>query len=241
MGLSQRAGKRPDETRSDATRWATFCMGLMSGLRNIYSRLRLKVNEAKSAVAIVFGRKFLGFRFGETPGGEVKRMIAPQAKDDFKHRIRQVTGRNRGRSMEEVVEALRRYMPGWKGYFRLSQMQESPAKSRKSTIEETVSSELNQCDAKLADINFATFCRGLMQGDFTDLDRWLRHRLRALHLKHWGRGTTTYRALRAMGVEHGQAAKVAMFTRRWWRNSQLNLNRILTVAYFDRLGVPRLF
>jgi len=72
------------------------------------------------------------------------------------------------------------------------------------------------------------------------LDEWLRHRLRAIQLKHWRRGTTMYRSLRAMGATRDQAARVAGNARRWWHNSRYELNRLLPIAYFDRLGVPRL-
>ena len=73
-----------------------------------------------------------------------------------------------------------------------------------------------------------------------ELDEWLRHRLRALQLKQWKRGTTMYRELRALGATHEVAHRVAANSRRWWRNSAKLLNSVLTVAYFDRLGVPRL-
>lgn len=73
-----------------------------------------------------------------------------------------------------------------------------------------------------------------------DLDEWLRHRLRALRLKQWGRGTTMYRELRALGATSAHAARVAGNARRWWRNSRYELHRIMPIAYFDRLGVPRL-
>lgn len=75
---------------------------------------------------------------------------------------------------------------------------------------------------------------------FRELDEWLRHRLRALQLKHWRRGTTIYRELRAVGASSDQAARVAGNARRWWHNSRLELNRILPIAFFDRLDVPRL-
>ena len=61
-----------------------------------------------------------------------------------------------------------------------------------------------------------------------------------MQLKHWRRGTTMYRELRALGASSEQAARVAGNARRWWRNSACELNRRLTIAYFDRLGVPRL-
>jgi hypothetical protein len=73
-----------------------------------------------------------------------------------------------------------------------------------------------------------------------ELDKWLRHRLRALHLKQWRRGTTAYRELRALGATPEQAARIAAHERRWWRYSGSELNRVLPLGYFDRLGVPRL-
>jgi hypothetical protein len=73
-----------------------------------------------------------------------------------------------------------------------------------------------------------------------ELDEWLRHRLRALQLKHWRRGKTMYRELRALGATSEQAARIAGNARRWWRNSRYELNRMMPISYFDRLGVPRL-
>lgn len=72
------------------------------------------------------------------------------------------------------------------------------------------------------------------------LDEWLRHRLRAIHLKHGQRGTTAFRELRALGADVDTAASIASGLRRWWYSSALSLNRILTMAYFDKLGVPKL-
>lgn len=77
-------------------------------------------------------------------------------------------------------------------------------------------------------------------GVFRRLDQWLRHRLRALQLKHWKRGKTMYRALLALGARPEQARRVAANSRRWWRNSRYELNRLLSVGYFDALGLPRL-
>lgn len=83
---------------------------------------------------------------------------------------------------------------------------------------------------------------GLAQtpGVWRELDEWLRHRLRAIQLKQWRRGTTIYRELLALGASPKVARQVAANSRRWWHNSRLALNRVLTIAYFDRLGVPRL-
>ena len=81
----------------------------------ITQELKLKVNEAKSAVARPQERKFLGFSF--TAGPEVKRVIAPKALDRFKQRIREITGRAKGVSMKTTMEELAPYMRGWRSYF----------------------------------------------------------------------------------------------------------------------------
>ncbi|MES6339256.1 group II intron maturase-specific domain-containing protein, partial [Cutibacterium acnes] len=83
---------------------------------------------------------------------------------------------------------------------------------------------------------------GLAQtpGVWRSLDEWLRHRLRAIHLKHWKRGSTIYRELLNLGASEHVAKRVAGNSRCWWRNSAGELNRVLTIAYFDKLGVPRL-
>jgi RNA-directed DNA polymerase len=72
-------------------------------LRRCYAKLHLVVNESKSAVASVFGRKFLGYSLWMARGGEVKRRVADKPLDAFKHRIRQLTRRCGGRSMSDVV------------------------------------------------------------------------------------------------------------------------------------------
>ena len=72
-----------------------------------------------------------------------------------------------------------------------------------------------------------------------ELDEWLRHRMRAVQLKQWRRGTTMFRELRKLGASVDLAARIAGNARRWWRNSRMGLNMLLPIAYFDRLGVPR--
>src|SRR6185436_3806673 len=83
--------------------------------RFITHRLNLKVNEAKSAVAQPQERKFLGFSF--TAGLEVKRVIACKAVDRFQQRIREITRRAKGVSMETTMEELAPYLRGWRSYF----------------------------------------------------------------------------------------------------------------------------
>jgi len=84
------------------------------------ARARHKVNETKSAVASVFGRKFLGYAFWRA-GGMVKRRVADKAIKAFKDRIRELTSRVTGRSLKAVVERLGVFVRGWKAYFRLAQ------------------------------------------------------------------------------------------------------------------------
>ena len=79
-------------------------------------RLKLKVNETKSAVAHVTKRKFLGYSFRRD--SELK--VANQSLVKFKNRIRELTSRNRGRKLEHVIKELNQYLNGWISYFRLS-------------------------------------------------------------------------------------------------------------------------
>jgi RNA-directed DNA polymerase len=83
--------------------------------RFITQRLKLKVNETKSAVARPQERKFLGFSF--TDGPEIRRAIAPKALTRFKDKIREITRQAKGISIETTVKRLATYMVGWRGYF----------------------------------------------------------------------------------------------------------------------------
>ncbi|AXO63819.1 group II intron reverse transcriptase/maturase [Pseudomonas sp. phDV1] len=174
---------------------------VMALLRRLYARLRLRINEAKSRVSSVFaGRKFLGYSFWVAPKGVIKRTVAKKALETFKQRVRQLSRRSYGRSLQQVVERLSSYLEGWKGYYRLAQ-----------------TSRVWQM-----------------------LDEWLRHRLRAIQLKQWKQGKTMFRELRALGASRTVAQRVAANSRRWWCNSGKLLNRVLNLAWFDRLGLARL-
>lgn len=173
---------------------------VMAMFRHLYSRLGLRVNESKSAVGSAFGRKFLGYGFWLDPDGKIRRWAASKAIQAFKQRIRKLTTRNGGRSLEQVIEGLRPYLLGWKAYFCLSQ-------------------------------TTAMWKR---------LDGWIRRRLRAIQLKQWRTGKTTYRELRRMGAPPDLAARVAADSHRLWHNSAGLIHGVLTVAWFDRLGLPRL-
>lgn len=87
--------------------------------RFLTTKLKLKVNQAKSAVARPRKRKFLGFSF--TGGREPRRRIAPKVVLRFKERMRELTRRTRGVSMEQRAKELSAYLRGWRGYFGFCQ------------------------------------------------------------------------------------------------------------------------
>jgi len=166
----------------------------------ITRRLKLKVNEQKSAVARPVARKFLGFSF--TNAREPKRRIADKALVRFKRKVRELTGRTRGVSIERMTKELASYLRGWKSYFGFS---ETP------TVLES-------------------------------LDQWIRRRLRSMIWKQWKRGRVRFRKLCDRGVSRNLAASTAGNTHGPWRiaNSPA-LSHAFPIAYFDSLGVPRLF
>lgn len=173
---------------------------VMQALVRLYAKLRLRINESKSAVTRVWDRKFLGYSFWVAKGHEVKRRVASKALMAMKRRVRELTARSCGRSLSTVVAELRGYLLGWKAYFR----------------------------------------RADTPGVFREIDEWIRHRLRAIQLKQWKRGTTVYCELRARGIGDDAASRVAAHARRWWATSGLGLHLALPASHFDALGLPRL-
>ena len=168
--------------------------------RFITQKLKLKVNEQKSAVARPVERKFLGFSL--TNARAPKRRIAAKAVQRFKRKVRELTGRTRGISIERMAKELASYLHGWKSYFGFA---ETP-------------------------------------WVFEELDRWIRRRLRSMIWKQWRRGTVRFKQLCARGVRRDLAATAAGSAHGPWRiaNSPA-LACALPIAYFDSLGVPRMF
>ena len=93
---------------------------VMKGLVALYAKLKLKINPAKSAVARAWERSFLGYSFWVGPGKTIKRRVAPKAYAKLRMRLREITSRNGGRSLTQVVALLRSYLVGWRSYFRLA-------------------------------------------------------------------------------------------------------------------------
>lgn len=95
---------------------------MQSLTRFIEGHLKLQINKGKSAVARPWERSFLGFTFKNEVG--YRRRIADKAVARFKHRIRELTARHRGISLERMMKELASYLQGWAGYFGLSQLHE---------------------------------------------------------------------------------------------------------------------
>ncbi len=173
---------------------------VLSALRGCYARLGLKVNEAKTAVAEVWGRKFLGYTLVlRRRDGWVRLGVADQSLRRLRDRIRALTHVTVGRSLEQVAQALRQLIPGWRAYFALMQTPST----------------------------------------FVQLDQWLRTRLRVLRLRQWRHASRIYREMLALGASDALARSVASLSRGWWGSARTGLKRVLTVRYFDGLGVPK--
>jgi len=173
---------------------------VMRSLVVLFGKLRLQINKAKSAVDRAWRRSFLEFSFWVGQGKIIHVRVTSQSLVRMKDRVRQITSRTGGRSLVQVAQELRRYLLGWKGYFRLA---DTP-------------------------------------NVFRGLDEWIRHRLRSIQLKHWKRGRTAFRQMRARGVPSWLAQKAAANVSSWWKTSAKALNAAMPNTYFDELGVPRL-
>jgi RNA-directed DNA polymerase len=165
----------------------------------ITKKLKLKVNSAKSAVARPWERKFLGFSF--TRKEPHRRSIAPKSVVRFKARVREITRRTRGVSLEVMVGKLNLYLRGWHGYFG--------------------------------------FCQ--TASVLSDLDSWIRRRLRCVVWKQWKRGRTRYKELRKRGINAALAAKTAGNPHGPWRLSHSpGMCIAFPNAFFDGIGLFRL-
>jgi RNA-directed DNA polymerase len=167
--------------------------------RFLTKKLRLKVNEAKSAVAQPEERKFLGFSISND-GSE--RCIAPKALEKFKVQIRDITRRTRGISLPQLVKELAPYLVGWRGYFG--------------------------------------FCQ--TPRVLTNLEAWIRRRLRLYLWRQWQNGPNRFQQLRRRGVPKFHAAVAAGSPTGFWPMSgHPAVQQALRNPYFHGLGLPRLF
>jgi RNA-directed DNA polymerase len=166
--------------------------------RFLTQKLKLRVNETKSAVARPEERKFLGFSIAND-GSE--RRIAPKALDTFRVRVRELTRRTRGESLPQIVEGLRPYLIGWRNYFG--------------------------------------FCQTPIV--LTNLEAWIRRRLRMYLWRQWRNGRNRFKELRRRGVPKFLAAVAAGSPTGLCRMSgHPAVQMALRNHVFDALGLPRL-
>lgn len=90
---------------------------VLESLKREYAKLKLKVNEHKSAVRRAWQATFLGFNFWKGQGGQVKIRVAGASIQRMKRRIRLLTIRRGGRSLGTIAQDLKSYLAGWKQYF----------------------------------------------------------------------------------------------------------------------------
>lgn len=93
---------------------------VLSHLRKLYENLHLRINVSKSAIAFAWDRDFLGYSMWIAPGKVIRMRVAKKALVRMKDRVREITGRQRGRSVTAVIEKLRGYLVGWRNYFSLA-------------------------------------------------------------------------------------------------------------------------
>jgi RNA-directed DNA polymerase len=174
---SRRAG---EDVKASVTRW-------------LIRRLKLVVNEQKSQVAPVHQCRFLGFTFA---GNRLR--LTEKTLKRFKQRIRELTGRSRGVSMERRLQELNAYLRGWIHYFGLA-------------------------DTKMI---------------FSDLDHWIRRRLRMCYWKQWKRPRTRIRNLLALGTPRDHAVATGASRKGYWRLSKtLATHTGMDKKWFLRLGL----
>jgi RNA-directed DNA polymerase len=93
---------------------------MASVTRFLKRKLRLTVNETKSAVDRPWNRTFLGFTFTKRQSN--RRKVSEKALQAFKAKVRAITGRTRGRTIRQIVQELRQLMLGWRAFFGLAEV-----------------------------------------------------------------------------------------------------------------------
>lgn len=160
----------------------------------IERKLKLRVNKSKSACDSVHKRKFLGFTISKTGSIAPAKAAIRKAKD----KIRKLTKRNQGKSMEFVVSGLNSFLKGWHNYFAISQGQDT----------------------------------------FTELDSWIRRRLRCYRLKQCKRSKPIALFLMKLGVPPFRAWPLAASRKGWWRLSRCpQSHEAMTNQFFKDIGL----
>jgi RNA-directed DNA polymerase len=170
---------------------------MASVTRFLEDALRLRVNREKSAVAHIEERKFLGHRL--LRGGKLG--IAPKSLERAKDRIREITRRNRGISLKQMIAEVNSFLTGWVTYFRYA-----------------------ACKSHL-----------------TEMDGWLRRKLRCVRLKQCKRTKPIVDFLRRQGVPPRQAWVLGLSGKGWWRRAgSPPATHAMSNQWFDSLGLVNL-
>jgi RNA-directed DNA polymerase len=166
--------------------------------RYLTRKLKLVVNHQKSRTCRTNGVEFLGFVLMGY-GGQIR--VSPKKIQKFTDRVREITRRNRGVSICERYQELRRYFQGWVGYFRLV-----PIKSF-----------------------------------FSELDKWVRRRLRSCYWQQWRHPQTRVANLLKLGINqreahtHGNSSKGP-----WIMSATQAVNAALSMTYLAQEGLASL-
>ena len=167
-----------------------------SATKFLESKLKLTVNQDKSAVGSPVKRKFLGFSIHPTKNG-VKIRPHSKSKAKIKAKLKQKTKRNRGVSLDVILKEIHQQMTGWINYYGISTMKKF----------------------------------------MSDLNGWLKRRLRQYIWKQWKNPRTRRRKLRALGIEKQKAGKWSNTRKGYWRMSRSHvLHYSLTDTELARLG-----
>jgi RNA-directed DNA polymerase len=174
---------------------------MASVTRFLEKRLRLRVNRTKSAVAYVGERKFLGYRL--FAGGRLT--IAPESLARCKGRIREITRRNRGVSLERMISELNSFLTGWVTYFALDS-----AKGHLLRLDEWIRRKLRcvRLKQRRRAKSIADFLREL------GVPEW-RAWLLALSGKGWWRMAGSPQATEAMSIQWFKDQKLVSLTERY--------------------------
>ena len=149
-------------------------------------QLKLKVNRPKSAVGHVRERKFLGYRLLE--GGALG--VAPQSQEKLKGDLRELTRRNGGQSLEQVIGAVNEKLTGWIQYFHLARM-----KSVLEDLSQWLRRRVRSLKLKQCRRTYAIACFLMKEGE-SERSAWML----ALSGKGWWRLADTPQAHRAMSL-----------------------------------------
>jgi retron-type reverse transcriptase len=170
---------------------------LESVKRFLEKRLKLKVNESKSACAPVEERQFLGYRFLE----EGKMVIATHSLERVKDTIRTFTRRNRGVSLGKIIDELNEKLRGWVNYFRLTER----------------------------------------SSDLSNLDKWIRRKLRCYRLKQRKKPKPIIKFLVSLGIPAQRARDIGQSGKGWWRLSMTpQVHQAMDNVWFEKRGLINL-